>query len=138
MSRARSAGGAAGRRAPLLPAFAIAALAAGVGFGCGGDGGHERVPLDGVGGIEGMVGDLPAEVQLQLDSGNAAYRDRNYARALDHFEEVVRLEPELAVGWYGVGMTHSALGNQEAADSAMARVHRLSPEIPLEHPGPRN
>lgn len=99
--------------------------------GCGG-GGEERVPLESLSG--GEVPGLPADLQARMDAGNAAYRMRDYDSALEHFREVVRMEPDLAAGWYGIGMTEAARGNREAADSAMARVHRLAPEIPLEHP----
>jgi tetratricopeptide (TPR) repeat protein len=109
--------------------LAIATLAA-----CGGDGVGERIPLDRMGGTEEAAEALPAELQLQLDSGNAAYRAREYDRAIRHFSEVAALAPDLAAGWYGIGMTQMALGNAEAADSAMMRVHQLAPEIPLRHP----
>jgi tetratricopeptide (TPR) repeat protein len=114
------------RGSPLVGALLALGLA-----GCGG-GDQERVPLEALSG--GEVPGLPAELQARMDSGNAAYRMRDYEGALGHFREVVRLEPELAAGWYGIGMTEAARGNAAAADSAMARVHRLAPEIPLEHP----
>ncbi len=94
---------------------------------------QERIPL-GEGGAVPEAQALPPEIQSRLDEANEAYRMREYGRALTLFEEVVRDEPELAAGWYGVGMTHTALGNSAAADSAMARVHSLAPEMPLEHP----
>ena len=101
---------------------------------CSGDGPGERVPLDRMGGSQSAAEELPAELQALLDAGNAAYRDREYERAMEHFEEVARLAPDLAAGWYGIGMTHTALGNVEAAESAMMEVHRLAPNIPLQHP----
>jgi hypothetical protein len=120
------------RRSTLLPPLLLILLLPLV--GCG-DAGGERIPLDGgMGAGGGVVEDLPAELQTRLDSANAAYRGRDYARALGLFEEVTRLAPELAAGWYGVGMTQGALGNRAAADSAMLRVHRLAPELPLQHP----
>jgi tetratricopeptide (TPR) repeat protein len=121
----------AGMRSHLSRMLAIAVIAGQ--WACGGDGGHERVPL-GQGGIESPVDALPGELQAQLDSGNAAYRAGDHQVALYHFQQAVRIEPDLAAGWYGVGMTQSALGNAPAADSAMARVHRLAPTVPLQHP----
>lgn len=103
--------------------------------GCGGDGGGERVPLDRPGSGQGEAPELPPGIQSHLDSANAAYRARDYEEALRHFTEVTELAPDLAAGWYGVGMTQAALGNAEEADEAMMRVHRLAPEIPLQHPG---
>ncbi|MEX2531092.1 MAG: hypothetical protein WD960_10000 [Gemmatimonadota bacterium] len=109
--------------------------------GCNQDDGSDRVPLDDQGGLEEAVEDLPEGIQQQLDSANAAYRGQDYEGALRHYGEVTRLAPGLAAGWYGIGMTHMALGNGEAADSAMMRVHELAPEVPLVHPdteAPRN
>lgn len=114
-------------------------LAAGLGTAlllaaCTGDQG-DRVPLDRSGSERSLQAEaLPPEIQSRLDSGNAAYRARDYEGALAHFTEVSRLAPDLAAGWYGIGMTWSALGNQAAADSAMMRAHRLAPDVPLQHP----
>lgn len=118
--------GGRGLRAGVLLGFALMLM------GCGSGVGEERVPLESLSG--GEVPGLPADLQARMDAGNAAYRMRDYDGALEHFREVVRMEPDLAAGWYGIGMTEAARGNREAADSAMARVHRLAPEIPLEHP----
>lgn len=117
-------------RSPLLLLLLAVMLAA-----CGADRGDERVPLDGPSGAQGVVEELPPELQERLDSANLAFRGGDYSEALRHFEELTSEAPNLAAGWYGVGMTQSALGNAEAADSAMMQVHRLAPEIPLEHPG---
>ena len=102
--------------------------------GCDQDDGSHRIPLDTEGSLEEVVEDLPEEIQQQLDSANTAYRTRDYEGALRHYGEVTRLAPGLAAGWYGIGMTQMALGNGEAADSAMMRVHQLAPEVPLMHP----
>ncbi len=105
-------------------------------LGCG-DGDSDRVPLGGEGASPSPeeIEALPREIQAQLDSGNAAFRVHDYNEALRHFGVVTEEAPGLAAGWYGLGMTHGAMGNSEAADSAMMRVHELAPEVPLEHPG---
>jgi hypothetical protein len=85
--------------------FAIALV------GCSNDS-QDRVPLDGT--LEEIVEELPPELQSQLDSANAAYRDRDYETALVLFERVTDEAPGLAAGWYGIGMTHTAMGNHAA------------------------
>jgi tetratricopeptide (TPR) repeat protein len=77
---------------------------------------------------------LPPELQLQLDAGNESFRAGDFEAALAHFAEATRLDPDLAAAWYGIGMTETARGNETEADAAMMEVHRLNPEIPLEHP----
>ncbi len=104
--------------------------------GCG-DGDSDRVPLGGEAApqMQEEVEALPEELQAQLDSGNAAFRAHDHDEALRHFGVVTEEAPGLAAGWYGLGMTYGAMGNREAADSAMMEVHRLAPDVPLEHPG---
>jgi Flp pilus assembly protein TadD len=74
------------------------------------------------------------ELQAQIDSANAAYRVGEYALALERFKEVADSHPDLAAGWYGIGMAQAALGNRIAADSAMARARLLAPDLPVAHP----
>jgi tetratricopeptide (TPR) repeat protein len=112
--------------------FVLLALAT---MACGDDG-QERVPLEGPESLEEMESELPTEIQEQLDSANVAYRSGAYEEALDLFQEVTRRAPGLAAGWYGVGMTHQAMGDSEAAEAAMMEVHQLAPDVPLQHPGP--
>lgn len=73
---------------------------------------------------------LPPEVRAQVDSGNAAYRGRDFRAALRHFREAARLDPGQAVAWYGVQMAADALGDRAAADSAGARLRALVPAAP--------
>ena len=79
---------------------------------------------------------IPPEVRAQVDSGNAAYRDRDFRAALRHFREAARLDPGQAVAWYGVQMAADALGDRAAADSAGARLRALAPSAPpaVHHP----
>ena len=80
---------------------------------------------------------IPREVRAQLDSGNAAYRGRDFRAALRHFREAARLGPGQPVAWYGVQMAADALGDRAAADSAATRLRALAPSAPpaVHHPG---
>jgi tetratricopeptide (TPR) repeat protein len=111
--------------------YLFALMAAGWAAGCSGGSPPETTT---VGSLGAIAEELPPALQLQLDSGNVAYRDRQYDEALRHFDTVVRMDPQLAAGWYGLGMTYGAIGNAAAADSAMAQVHVMDPDISLEHP----
>jgi Flp pilus assembly protein TadD len=74
---------------------------------------------------------MPAPAVAQLDSGNAAYRRAAYEPALRHYVRVTELAPDQAVGWFGLYMAHHALGNLEAADSALARAREVAPGASL-------
>lgn len=69
-----------------------------------------------------------------LDSGNAAYRAREYEEALRHFEDATGTDPDVAAGWFGVYMAQLALGNVDAANAAMERAQELAPGASLIHP----
>ncbi|MFO7893255.1 MAG: hypothetical protein R6U63_05965 [Longimicrobiales bacterium] len=77
---------------------------------------------------------LPQEMVAVLDSGNAAYRRGAYQAALEFYDEAVQMDEDVPAGWFGVYMAHSALGNPEAADSAMIRARDLAPGASLIHP----
>lgn len=117
----------------------ILAVTAGLGLillaGCGGSGPAKSggtvadsaaVPAAALGGAGGAA--------AQLDSGNTAYRAKDYAGALAHYRTATETEPRSAAGWFGVYMAQSALGNKAAADSALAHAQRLDPGMAGAHP----
>lgn len=77
---------------------------------------------------------LPPALTAALDSGNAAYRRGEYQAALDFYRNAVEVDEDVAAGWFGVYMAQLALGNPEAADSAMVRAQDLAPGASLIHP----
>ena len=78
---------------------------------------------------------LAPELLAALDSGNAAYREGDYQDALAFYQGVVEQDDDVAAGWFGIYMAQLALGNPEAADSAMMRAQDLAPGASLIHPG---
>lgn len=77
---------------------------------------------------------LPAEVVAQLDSGNAAFRVKDHKGALAHYTRATELAPDEAAGWYGVYMAQLALGNEEAAQAALAKAQSANPGATLLKP----
>ena len=75
--------------------------------------------------------ELSGDARVQLDSGNAAFRAGDYTQALVHFTRVTELAPDDATGWFGIYMAHDAMGNQAAADSAIARARSQAPGASL-------
>ncbi len=66
-----------------------------------------------------------------LDLGGEAFRIRDYAGALEHYRRAAELEPDEAAPWFGIYMAQRALGNLEAADSALARARSVAPGASL-------
>jgi tetratricopeptide (TPR) repeat protein len=79
---------------------------------------------------------LDPEVRDALDRGNAAYRDRDYEQALEHYHAAVRMDEALAAGWFGIYMAELALGNADAAEAAMEQARIHAPGANLMHPDP--
>jgi Flp pilus assembly protein TadD len=78
--------------------------------------------------------DLPADVRVALDSGNAAFRAGEYDAARQQYRRAVELGPDQSAAWFGLSMVERQLGNIAAADSAMQRVQELAPGASLLHP----
>lgn len=129
----------------IVPALLLtAALAA-----CGGDAQTEErktlAPDAPAGSVEEMTvgggeaparSPLPPQAQVHLDSGNTAFRAKDYPGALAHYQEAARIAPDQAATWFGVSMAAEKVGDQAALDTARARVQALSPTMMGEaHPG---
>jgi len=97
------------------------------------DGGNaSRAGDTGAGGTEPEA--VAPAARAALDSGNAAFRARNYHEALAQYQKSVQHAPEYASAWFGIYMAQEKLGNKAAADSAMRRVQELAPQMPSSHP----
>lgn len=68
-----------------------------------------------------------AAERVQLDSGNVAFRAGEYENALRHYQAATEAGPGNLSGWFGVYMAYQALGDSEAADSALERARRQVP-----------
>ncbi|MHB1312106.1 MAG: hypothetical protein ACYC3L_08825 [Gemmatimonadaceae bacterium] len=124
--------------APLL--FLFGALACG--YGKSADEG--KVPLGsapagqpataGVAGASGasaaIVPSMTGEAKVALDSGNAAYRRKDYATALVAFEKSQKLAPDDAAPWFGIYMVAQARKDNKAADAALAEIQKRSEVVP--------
>ena len=67
---------------------------------------------------------LGPAARAALDSGNAAYRLKNYSGALRHYRAAALSAPEQAAPWFGIYMIAQATGDKSLADSATAEVRR--------------
>jgi hypothetical protein len=69
---------------------------------------------------------LTPAAAAHLDSGNVAYRAKDYPTALGHYRAAAAAAPEASAPWYGVFMVAEVTSNKALADSANARVAQLS------------
>jgi hypothetical protein len=102
-----------------------------------------RVPLSGaesaanlpeghppVGGGGAPLPGLTAAARAALDSGNTAYRAKDFALALRHYREAARAAPAHASPWFGIFMVAQATQNTALADSARREVEKRTVDAP--------
>lgn len=77
---------------------------------------------------------LDPRLVARLDSGNAAMRARDPAKALEHYREATAIDPESAAAWFGVYMAAGALGEEVEAGAALERARELEPRASLLDP----
>lgn len=70
----------------------------------------------------------------QLDSGNAAIRADEHARAREHFIRVTEMAPDVAAGWFGLYLAEQGVGDAEAAQAALERARSIASGATLIHP----
>lgn len=116
-----------GLRGPIGAATLALAVSAAACDGTAGD--APRIPI---GEPAERLG-WPAGVAVQVDSGNAAFRAGEYARARRHYTAATRADPHVPAAWFGLYMAESALGNRAAAESALARAGDIAPAARIHH-----
>ena len=72
-----------------------------------------------------------ADVRASLDSGNAAYKAKDYDRARAHYQRVTDIDKDEPAGWFGIYMVELALGNAEAAGKALDKAQGMVPGATL-------
>jgi len=73
---------------------------------------------------------MTGAAKAALDSGNAAYRRKDYVAALVAFEKSQKLAPADAAPWFGIYMVAQARKDNKAADAALAEIQKRSETVP--------
>lgn len=73
------------------------------------------------------------ELRMLVDSANAAYAAGDYQQAADIFRGLTEDQPDLGVAWFGLSMAERAMGNEEAADAALAESEARAPGLGRMH-----
>lgn len=71
--------------------------------------------------------------QALLDSGNAAFRTKDFDAALAFYDKARAAQPDHAAPWFGTYMVAKATNNTTLADSALRMVRARAPGM-QEHP----
>ena len=93
---------------------------------CGGEESPEPIRFSGPE-VDQARNSWAPELVALVDSGNAAYRTGHYDEARRLFTRGTTNHPHNGAVWFGLYMAEHALGNVEAADSALAKAENLTP-----------
>lgn len=66
--------------------------------------------------------DRLAQAKSHLDQGKEFYRDDRDEKALEAFQEAIKLDPDLAEAYFRLGLTYDALGQQQEAETAYRKA----------------
>lgn len=72
---------------------------------------------------------LPAVTRALLDSGNTAFRVKDFQGALAYYHKAALSAPEHAAPWFGTYMVGKAINDTALADSALRMVRARAPEM---------
>lgn len=75
----------------------------------------------------------PYELEVQVDSANLEYMNEQYQASADRYRAMTEEYPEIGTLWFGLYMAENALGNEEAAQEALARAEELAPGLGQMH-----
>jgi hypothetical protein len=77
-------------------------------------------------GGEAATRELSPAARIALDSGNTAFKAKDFRTALRFYREAAAATPNHAAPWFGINMVGRATHNQPLADSAMVQVRKWS------------
>ena len=75
-----------------------------------------------------LVGLEVFELDVSYNRGNAYYDLGQYERAIEDWDEAIRLNPQAADAYYNRGLAYERLGRQEQADRDFAKAKELGVE----------
>jgi tetratricopeptide (TPR) repeat protein len=106
---------------------------------CGGDEAAEgdRVRLDQPQqSQQGSRADWPDGLAERVDAANAAYGEGRYEAAAEMYREMTAEHPDIGTLWFGLYLSETALGNEEAAEEALVKVQEMVPALlQMQHQG---
>lgn len=78
----------------------------------------------------GAAAPISAVARAALDSGNVAFRMKQYDRALGYYRKAAQAAPAHASPWFGIFMVAQATGNTVLRDSAQREVQKRTVDSP--------
>lgn len=80
---------------------------------------------------------IPAAGKVYLDSGNVAFRAKQFDVARKYYEKAASLAPDHGAPWFGIYMVGEATKDKKLADRALAEVKKRTPQdaTPTTPPG---
>ena len=71
---------------------------------------------------QGVVADAGAEAQTYLERGKEFYRDDEDDKAVEAFQQAIKLDPDLAEGHFRLGLAYDAMGLEQESDESYKKA----------------
>jgi tetratricopeptide (TPR) repeat protein len=90
----------------------------------------------GLAGVGGLGGCDEVRARRNVQEGNKRYHDSKYEEAIKLYDDALASQPQLAIGWFNLGVAHFAIyqpGSKEAANDAhaVAAINALNKYVQL-------
>lgn len=73
--------------------------------------------------------DWPEGLAAEVDDANTAYAEGRYEDAAGMYRQMTADHPDIGTLWFGLYLSESALGNDEAAEAALEKVEEMVPGL---------
>jgi hypothetical protein len=77
--------------------------------------------------------DMPGAALEQFQQGREFHAKKNYAKAIQAFQEAIKTKPDFAEAYYGLGLSYGAMRKTDLAIANLRQAVRLKPQVPIFH-----
>ncbi len=77
--------------------------------------------------------EMPGDALEKYQQGRVLHAKKDYAKAVQAFQEAIKAKPDFAEAYHGAGMSYGAMRKTDLAIDNFRQAVRLKPEMPLFH-----
>ncbi len=77
--------------------------------------------------------EMPGDALEKFQLGRVLHAKKDYAKAVQAFQEAIKAKPDFAEAYHGAGMSYGAMRKTDQAIDHFQQAVRLKPEVPLFH-----
>lgn len=80
-----------------------------------------------------LAQEMPGTALEKFQQGRVLHARKEYAKAIQAFQEAIKVKPDFAEAYHGAGMSYGAMRRTDLAINNFRQAVRLKPEMPLFH-----